>query len=122
MTFATDYKTILEAGTWTNYGETPNIKIIGISSKRPNAYKGVLLRSLPKEYISTFSSTIVGKTEIGEILLYERTQAKLDALEADVENIIPASNDPAVMRDGDPIEDFGSPAQFQLSIIVERFK
>ena len=98
------------------------VKIIGISSKRQNLYRGVLLRSLPKEYLSTFASTIVGENQVGEILLYERTQAKLDALEADVKTIIPTSNDPAFMRDGDPIEDFGSPAQFQLSIIVERFK
>jgi len=120
LTFATGLKTILEAGTWTNYGSTPPVKIIGISSKRPNAYKGVLVKSTPKDYESTFTSSLVFRRETGEILLYERNQTKLDALEDDLINIIATGSDAIVLRDGDPIEDFGNPPQFELSVIAER--
>ena len=120
MTFASYWKVALKAATWTNYGATPPVWILGISSKRANAQYGIGIRSTSKEFDSDHESKVLITKQLGEFVLYERTQAKLDNLEADLRDIIAASADPTMLLDGEVIEDLDRPSQFQTIINAER--
>ena len=120
MTFASYWKTTLKEATWANYGSVPPIWILGIASKRANVQYGIGIRSVNKEYDVDHGSKVLMKKEYGEFVLYERTQSKLDDLEADLENIIDESLDPTSLIDADVLEDLNRPAQFQLIITAER--
>ncbi len=121
MTFASYWKEKLkESGLWSNYGSVPPVWIVKIGSKRTNTQYGIGIQSINKEYTSDHASKVLMKKQFGEFMLYERTQDKLDALEADLEHIIDVSLDPTMLVDADVIEDFNRPAQFQLLITAER--
>ena len=120
MTFASYWKAKLKDATWGNYGIVPPIWIVKIGSKRTNVQYGIGIRSVNKEYDIDHGAKVLMKKEFGEFLLYERTQKKLDDLEADLENIIDESLDPTSLIDADVLEDLNRPAQFQLIITAER--
>jgi len=122
MTFATYWQEKLKEATWANYGSVPPIWIVGITSKRLNAQYGVGIQSISQDYDSDHNSSVIYAKQFGEFVLYERTQSKLDALEADLRDIIRLSTDSTMLTSAQIIEDLDRPAQFQIIISAERLE
>lgn len=91
MTWMDDLKTVLEAGTYTEYGSTPTIMTGGTENISRAPFDGILLRNEVDVREQTFDSQSIQEDQIGIIEIRNSSMAKRTALEKDVLSILESS-------------------------------
>lgn len=123
MTFFDDVKTILEAGTWTNYGSCPSIREEEVrSSKRASKWleNFVLITKGKQMAINTLNGTKIKEKQSGVIICISKiNETNRDNIEKDVIAILEADADNIVVESAERID----PERGHFTIIkVRRIK
>jgi hypothetical protein len=84
---------ILLAGTWTNFGSTPKIKVIAKDTGRGLLNDGVTVKNGAGGHAEqAFDGSLIYEELVGQIYAKARNETNRDALRADIFSIIQASS------------------------------
>jgi len=104
MTCAESIQTILQDGTWTNYGSVPDVLVLQKTSKRGSINKGITLRDIDETPIYAYNNVKIYDEQTScELELYTSNNTNRDNIFKDIKAIFLASSNRPIIKNPKPI-------------------